>query len=256
MTNYIDLEFIKKWAFISEEELMQRLVQDAVVLQEEATANYERAKIAERENDKSYNVEFIRTFLSPYYYLSQFFTAEEILAACKLHVDKKDLCKEEYVRGCLDPRHVTYGKFVGYTMHDFGREEKGTFGRMVRKEEATILSVPAPYQYSNGVSEVLYDLLVSKCPFLKQYTMKIYKVSAKNDWIYIQNPEFSDTVLSFHNTYLYAPYSALLEGDGERIKTIHRTYWHNYDNGSNDEELDEFLNGDFVKGLIEAVERK
>lgn len=35
----IDIDFIKKWVNISEEELMVRLVRDAIALQAEAEAN-------------------------------------------------------------------------------------------------------------------------------------------------------------------------------------------------------------------------
>ena len=46
MASLLDLELIKKWVNISDEELMQRLVKDAVGLQKEAEANKRAADIA------------------------------------------------------------------------------------------------------------------------------------------------------------------------------------------------------------------
>lgn len=42
MAKLLDLDFIKEWVNISDEELMQRLVKDAVGLQKEAEANKEQ----------------------------------------------------------------------------------------------------------------------------------------------------------------------------------------------------------------------
>ena len=43
MKKMVDIDFIKEWVDISEEELMQRLVKDAVGLQEEAEKNKKKA---------------------------------------------------------------------------------------------------------------------------------------------------------------------------------------------------------------------
>lgn len=45
MAQLIDIELIKKWVDISEEELMQRLVKDAIGLQKEAEENRNKARI-------------------------------------------------------------------------------------------------------------------------------------------------------------------------------------------------------------------
>lgn len=49
----IDLDYIKKWMKISDEELMERLVKDAVGLQEEAREREHQAIVKERMQDKS-----------------------------------------------------------------------------------------------------------------------------------------------------------------------------------------------------------
>lgn len=55
----IDLDYIKKWMKISDEELMERLVKDAVGLQEEARELEHQAIVEERMQDKTYNTAFV-----------------------------------------------------------------------------------------------------------------------------------------------------------------------------------------------------
>ena len=49
----IDLDYIKKWMKISDEELMERLVKDAVGLQEEAREREHQAIVKERIQGQS-----------------------------------------------------------------------------------------------------------------------------------------------------------------------------------------------------------
>ena len=62
----IDLDYIKKWMKISDEELMERLVKDAVGLQEEARELEHQAIVEERMQDKTYNTAFMREFFASY----------------------------------------------------------------------------------------------------------------------------------------------------------------------------------------------
>ena len=98
----IDLEYIKKWTDISEQELMERLVKDAVGLQEEAREREHQAIVEERMQDKTYNTAFMREFFASYNYLHNYFSDKEILTACKHHADKSDMAKEIAVRGHRD----------------------------------------------------------------------------------------------------------------------------------------------------------
>ena len=50
----IDIEMIKQYVDISEEELMMRLVKDAVGLQEEAEKNKHKKEVKERLADPEY----------------------------------------------------------------------------------------------------------------------------------------------------------------------------------------------------------
>ena len=69
----IDLDYIKKWMKISDEELMERLVKDAVGLQEEAREREHQAIVKERMQDKTYNTAFMREFFASYNYLHDYF---------------------------------------------------------------------------------------------------------------------------------------------------------------------------------------
>ena len=68
MARLLDLELIKKWVNISDEELMQRLVKDAVGLQKEAEANKRAADIAKRKRSEERRVgKECRSRWSPYH---------------------------------------------------------------------------------------------------------------------------------------------------------------------------------------------
>ena len=62
MAKKIDIDFIKEWVDISEEELMQRLVKDAVGLQEEAEKNKKTADVEKRIQDETYDIAFVKKF--------------------------------------------------------------------------------------------------------------------------------------------------------------------------------------------------
>ena len=97
MASLLDLELIKKWVNISDEELMQRLVKDAVGLQKEAEANKRAADIAKRKADSSYTMEMIKRFFRQYKYLSQYFSDKEIEIAVKNNMGKRDLTSEQWI---------------------------------------------------------------------------------------------------------------------------------------------------------------
>ena len=58
----INLDYIRKWVDISEEELMQRLVKDAIGLQKEAKEKEKAEIIKKRKNDSTYNIAFVKKF--------------------------------------------------------------------------------------------------------------------------------------------------------------------------------------------------
>ena len=124
----IDIDFIKKWVNISEEELMQRLVKDALGLQKEAEKNEQKAKIKERKEDKAYNISFVKKFFRQYDYLSKYFSDKEILAACKRHMSKDGIAREETYRGTWK-KDMPWGNYVKnvvtyFEEHRGGGQEK------------------------------------------------------------------------------------------------------------------------------------
>lgn len=246
MKNLIDIEFIKKWTNISEEELMMRLVKDAVGLQAEAEENQKKTILEERKNDKSYSVEFIKKYFRQYSYLEKYFTPIEILEACKIHMAKRDFIEKMYLRG--HHPNCSYGEFLEYTTHTF-KEYKGRWEREVR-DDATVVLVPNRYQDINGANEVIKHLLLSKFPFLNDYKLNVYRVDNQNDWFFIDNPNENE---EYGSSSLYVPFSAIMEKDTDKIVGTHRKYWHNYGNGKYDEKTEEFLNSDFVKEILEKI---
>lgn len=246
MKTLIDIEFIKKWTNISEEELMQRLVKDAVGLQAEAEENQRKSIVEERKADSCYNLNFIKKYFNQYSYLEKYFTPEEILEACKHYMGKRDLTEEQYIRGYRE--HVSYGEILRHTTHEF-TESKGDWERKV-KDQATVILVPNHYQNINGANEVTKHLLLSRCPFLKEYKFSVYEVNDHNDWFYVKNPNDNK---GYGSASLYVPFSAIMEKDAEKIVDTHRKYWHRHGNGKYDVETEAFLNSNFVKEFLEKV---
>ena len=240
----IDIDFIKKWVSISEEELMQRLVKDAVTLQKEAEDNYKAALVAARKSDNEYDIDFVKQFFMSYKYFSQYFTDEEILTACKNNMGKRDLTREEIIKGYHET--YSYGRVL---RHDIGNvtEYRGSWERKVCTER-TILLIPNPYQSILGAADVCRELIVSKCPYIEDYDVSIYTIDDRNDWIYVKTSK-----KGYATNSLYVPVSALFTKDAQKIIGTHSSYWHNYGSGKYDNDCKEFLASDFVKDFLAKV---
>ena len=251
MSKMIDIDFIKKWVNITEEELMQRLVKDAIGLQKEAEENQRDSLIKERKADTSYDLAFIQKFFRQYKYLSKYFSGDEILAACKRHMDKSDLTRTETIRRYVE-EDTPYYTVLDHGTYTF-KEYRGTWERDVRDTGTKVL-VSNQYQNIYGASDVVRDLLLQKCPYLSAYDMKIYEIDERHDWIYIENPEKNpEKIAGYAGSSLYVPFSALMEKDAEKIVETHRNYWHEYGSGKYDEETDKFLSSSFVTDLLAKV---
>lgn len=247
MKKMVDIDFIKEWVDISEEELMQRLVKDAVGLQEEAEKNKKKADIEKRMQDETYNIAFVKKFFRQFEYLNQYFSDEDILAACKRHLEKHDLAREDRIRGYKD-KDTAYYTVVGHGMFSF-TEHRGQWEREVR-DEGTVILIPNQYQ-GYVASKVTKDLLLQRCPWIKSYSLEVYEINMQNDWIFVKNP-VGDAVYTV-NTSLYVPFSALMDKDAKKIIDTHRKYWHDYGCGKYDQETEKFLSSDFVREFLENV---
>lgn len=246
MAKKIDIDFIKKWVDISEEELMQRLVKDAVGLQEEAEKNKKTSDVEKRIQDETYDIAFVKKFFRQFAYLNQYFSDEDILAACKRHLEKRDLAKEDRIRGYKDTDTIYY-TVVGHGTFYF-TEHRGKWEREVR-DEGTVVLISNEYQ-GLVTSEVTRDLLLQRCPWIKEYNLEIYEIYARRDLIFVKNP---DENTEYATKYLYVPFSALMDKDAEKIINPHKKYWHDYGSGKYDEETEKFLSSDFVREFLENV---
>lgn len=244
MANFLDLDFIKKWVNISDEELMQRLVKDAVGLQKEAEANKRTADIAERKADTSYTMDMIKKFFRQYNYLSQYFSDEEIETAVKNNMGKRDLTSEQWFHTMSE--ECSMGMFL---RHERGKytEYRGSWS-CEKQDMGSVYLVANQYQNVSGAPDVTRELLLSRCPWITDYKVSIYDVGTYNDWIYFKNPDKT----GYSATSLYVPFSALMEHNPEKIVQTHRDYWHGYQ-AKYDEETEVFLKSDFVKGILEKV---
>ena len=94
--NLIDIELIKQYVDITEEELMMRLVKDAVGLQKEAERNKRRKEMQDRLADPDFR-KYVLMFWCDYKYMSQYFTDDEIVAAAARYLvcQQKSLFREQ-----------------------------------------------------------------------------------------------------------------------------------------------------------------
>ena len=246
----IDLEYIKKWTDISEQELMERLVKDAVGLQEEAREREYQAIVKERMQDKTYNTAFMREFFASYNYLHDYFSDKEILTACKHHAEKSDMAKEIAVRGHRDETSLGI-RFVKHTRTEFTETNRNGWPRIVM-DDGTIVLTPSPYQ-STFAGKVIKELLLQKLPYLKDFAADVYEIhDKKQDLIFIRNPEKAE-----HNcdVSLYISAGDLLSRKtGTELLKRHKDYWHNYGSGKYDDPTEKFLAGPFVQSFLVATQ--
>ena len=246
----IDLDYIKKWLNISDEELMERLVKDAAELQKEARKKEWEAIIAERMQDETYNIDFIRTFFNSYKYLRDYFKDEEILAACKHYASKSDIAKEITVRGHREQASLGL-RFVRYTRAKFTEVSRNAWSRTVT-DDGTVILESSQYQ-SIFAGKVAKELLLRKLPYLKDFNVSVYEIyDKKQDLIFVKNPEKAE-----HNCDVSLYISAsdlLLYKTGDELLKKHKDYWHDYGCGKYDEATEKFLSGPFVQSFLAAAQ--
>lgn len=247
----IDLEYIKKWTDISEQELMERLVKDAVGLQEEAQAKEHEAIVAKRIQDETYNIPFIREFFTSYGYLHNYFSNEEILTACKHYASKSDLAKEIAIRGHHEEASLGI-RFVKYTRTEFTETSRNGWSRTV-VDDGTIVLMPSQYQ-STFAGKVAKELLLRKLPYLKDFTISVYEIyDKKQDLILIKNPKKAEYNC---DVSLYVSAGDLLSHKtGKELLKRHKDYWHDYGNGKYDAATERFLSGPFVQSFLAAAQK-
>lgn len=253
----IDIEMIKQYVDISEEELMMRLVKDAVGLQEEAEKNKHKKEVKERLADPEYR-KYVLMFWKEYDYLKQYFTDDEIIEAAAKFMPKFFLVTELAVPG-RRPKDEPLGcgpsifKRYGYTEFT---ECKGGWERKVRKE-ATFYTVADNYQIHS--SDSVKYLLMNRFPYLNEYAkVEVYDIDDRNDWIYIGLPftwagENGVEKESIHS--LYTPVSALMAKNPDKIVETHLSYWHRY-NKIYDEREKAFVETEAVQEFLRRVANK
>ena len=228
---------------------MERLVKDAVGLQEEAREREHQAIVKERMQDKTYNTAFMREFFASYNYLHDYFSDKEILIACKHHAAKSDMAKEIAVRGHRDETSLGI-RFVKHTRTEFTENRSG-WSRTVM-DNGTIVLMTSPYQ-SRFAGKVIEELLLQKLPYLKDFAVSIYGIYDKEqDLIFIKNPEKAE-----HNcdVSLYISAGDLLSRKtGTELLKRHKDYWHDYGNGKYDDATEKFLAGPFVQSFLAATQ--
>ena len=246
----IDLDYIKKWMKISDEELMERLVKDAVGLQEEARELEHQAIVKERMQDKTYNTTFMQEFFTSYNYLRDYFSDEEILTACKHHASKSDMATEVAIRGYQNETSLGI-RFVKHTRTKFTEIDRNGWSRTVMAK-GTIVLTPSPYQ-SIFAGKVIKELLLQKLPYLKDFAVSIHEIyDKKQDLIFIKNPQKAE-----HNCDVSLYISAgelLLRKTGTELLQKHKEYWHDYDHGRYCQETDRFLASPFVQSFLAATQ--
>lgn len=246
----IDIEFIKKYVDITEEELMMRLVKDALGLQQEAEANKKEQERQERLNDPEYR-KLLLKFWNQVPYLQKYFTDDEIVHAAACFMSKNSVTTEMYRRGYYDgPKETPYSIFLRHGTHEF-TEERGSWSRKVT-DRASVFLVANQYQGVSGGHDAVKQLLFEKLPYLKKYNPSVYDISDSNDWIYIPI-EYTDEDGNTNPHYLYCPVSALMKKNPNKIVKTHRNYWNRYGCGKYDAKENAFLESEGVQVFLKEV---
>lgn len=250
MTNIktIDIDFIKQWVNISEEELMMRLVKDALSLQNEAKENQRLADIAKRKTDPEYNITFIKQYFRGYKKLKDYFSDDQILEACQNNMSKRDLTKEEMVKGHLEK--CGYGRILRYEPRAIFKEYRNEWEREITAE-GTVILIASPYQVN--ADKVVRELLLTAFPWLSDYDVSIYKIEyyMENPLIFIKTPKSMN--IDYGTDNLYVPISALFDHDPNAVVKYHSEHWHNYGNGKYDANIQTFLATDHVRSILKHI---
>ncbi len=251
MAQLIDIELIKKWVDISEEELMQRLVKDAVGLQEEAEANRNKACIKKRNTSSKGGLsyaEIVERFLDNYSYLSKYFSKEEIIEACSHHMGIDDLTEETTVRGWKDEKDTLYGVYLRHESNCVFTEYKGSWTRDVIDYGTVYMK--SHFLQSLYSKKVNKELILKSCPWLIDYEFKVYDINERTDWIFIDIPTDID---DYSTKSLYVSASALFTKDADAIVECHKDYWHDYGHGKYDKSTEAYLASPAVQEFLDKV---
>lgn len=244
----IDIDFIRKWVDISEEELMMRLVKDAISLQNEAKENARQAEIKARREDPEYNIDFVKDFFCSYGFFKDYFSDEQILRACQNHMTKRDMAKEAAYRGRLTK--TVYGRILRYENNVRFKEYKGSWEREVTDYGTIVLE---PDQYQINADKVANELLHQAFPWLHDYSVSIYKIDSydKNPLIFIKTPDELNT--GYSTSSLYVPVKAMFAHDADAVINSHTQYWHDYGHSKYDEATKVFMATDHVAEILKHI---
>lgn len=254
-SNLIDIELIKKYVDITEEELMMRLVKDAVGLQKEAEENKHRSEVQERLADPEYR-KYVIMFWKEYDYLKQYFTDDEIIEAAAEFMPKSFLVTELAVPGHRqkdEPLSYRPSIFKRYGYTEF-TEMRGSWERKVQKA-ATFYTVAYDYQIHS--SDSVKYLLMNRFPYLNECDqVDVYDIDDRNDWIYIGLPftwadENGVEKESIHP--LYTPVSALMNCDPDAIVETHLKYWNGYNGVKYNEREKAFVDSAPIQAFLKRV---
>ena len=235
----INIEYIKKWVDISEEELMFRLVKDALGLMQDAEKNEKAFEKEKRLSDPEYR-RILLKFWKDVPYLRQYFSDDEIVTAAAGHMSYHDIVTEHYVRGYRESGGLNNWEFLRHERRHAFEECKGGWTRTIL-DEASVFRIPANYQSVQG-SKAVKELVLNWFEYLKDYKVTLYDVSNANDWIFVTIEDHS----------LYTPLSALFEKNKDKIVNTHLKYWHNYAE-KYDEREQAFVESEAVQEFLSKI---
>lgn len=237
-------EFTEKYG-ISEETLMNMKLKDILRIpekqkEEEMRKQKRQEEIQSRAQDETYRT-YVMKFLENVEYLKKWFSEEEIIRACTAHMGIRDLVQEEFIPGATRELQIQRGIFLREERRKV-EEHRGAWSREVYKDGA-VFHVRNRYQGVCGAHKVTKELLLSRCPYLKDYDIYVYDVDEGNDWVFVK----------FGLDSLYTPFSAFMEKDADKIVKTHLDYWRGYNHGKDYEMQNNFIQSKPVQEFLRKV---
>lgn len=216
---HIDLDGLSKYYDIPVPELKERKFAELECMMDGMRKEKRQAENEKNAKDPEYT-RLVRKFFRPFGYLSQWFSAEDIIMACAAtDVDECRLCGEVFVepgRGCF----MNDAEYIRTSVEYVPKYDR--HGREYMERERKKVDVFRTHGRYQGLCHgpVIKYLLYGRYPDLAQFEFEMYEMYAEERYEI------------YPRCGIYVPFTALMSGDVEAIKKRNREYCASYNYGA------------------------
>lgn len=249
ITNY-DINDLSKFYEMSEDQLMEKSINQILAMQEDMKKQKTSNKILQREKDAEY-ARITKKYLEVYPLLSKYWDDTDIIASCAKHISIDDIVEEkcvptEQINGNPEEckRFGPKSEYVRTSVESVRQYTKKGEELLYGKDMMChVYRVPHRYQ-GTCHGKVVLDLLYNTYPELKKFDFNAYAYHDYNDNYEIY-PKFN----------IYTPFDALLNRDVNTIIKRNMEYAKSYNSGIwTPEKIEKRLASDEVKQYFHVIE--